>query len=81
MAKMTEKAKAERSAICITAIEGQDDPDDVRARTLTRPEVQAASLIQRLEGENHEVMPSSASWRNKSLRFAQEISLVARRCW
>lgn len=32
-----------------------DDPDDATARTLTRPEVQAAATIQRWQGDNHEV--------------------------
>lgn len=32
-----------------------EKPDDAMARTLTRPEMQAAALIQELEGDHHEV--------------------------
>ena len=52
------KAKAatrkSRNAVVVLHRKG-DNPDDATARTLTRPEVQAAATIQKWEGGNHEV--------------------------
>lgn len=47
--------KPPRNQITLVITDAKDTPDDVVARTCTRPEVQAAVVIQRFEGENHEV--------------------------
>lgn len=47
--------KAPRNQVTMVMTDANDKPDDIVARTLTRPEVQAASVIQRFEGDNHEV--------------------------
>ncbi len=49
----TGSKKAERGAVQVTLRNRDEDPDDATARMLTRPEVQAAALIQKLEGDNH----------------------------
>jgi hypothetical protein len=47
--------KEQRHAVLVARRDENDKPDDATARTLTRPEVQAAAVIQLLEGDNHEV--------------------------
>lgn len=47
--------KAPRNQVTLLMTDANDKPDDIVARTLTRPEVQAATVIQRFEGDNHEV--------------------------
>jgi hypothetical protein len=44
-----------RNRIQVARRAADDKPDDAIARTLTRPEVQAAAVIQQFGGSNHEV--------------------------
>jgi len=47
--------KPSRNAVNVTVRGEKDKVDDATARTLTRPEVNSAVLVQQLEGDNHEV--------------------------
>lgn len=47
--------KPPRNEVRLVITDVNDTPDDIVARTLTRPEVQAAAVIQAFEGDNHEV--------------------------
>ncbi|MBK8019790.1 MAG: hypothetical protein IPK20_26010 [Betaproteobacteria bacterium] len=47
--------KPKRNEVALVIENANDNADDVTARTLTRPEVQAAAVIQRFEGDNHDV--------------------------
>ena len=53
--KPSTKTSELRSCVQVALRNPLDKPDDAIARTLTRPEVQAAATIQRWDGENHEV--------------------------
>ena len=44
-----------RNAVQVVRGSENDNPDDAVARTLTRPEVNAAATIQKLQGDNHEI--------------------------
>ena len=55
MATKPKEKKADRSAVKVMLRDANENPDDAAARVITRPEVQAAALIQKLEGDNHEV--------------------------
>ena len=47
--------KPPRNQVTLVITDANDKPDDIVARTCTRPEVQAASVIQHFEGDTHEV--------------------------
>lgn len=55
MAKKADDKKLPRNVLRASVLSPQEHPDDALARILTRPEIQAAAVIQQLEGENHEV--------------------------
>ena len=52
--KATAATKKSRNSVVVLS-QKDENPDDATARTLTRPEVQAAATIQKWEGGNHEV--------------------------
>lgn len=54
MAKTTDDTARARRAVFVGVREGESQ-DDASARTLTRPEVLAATVMQQLQGDNHEV--------------------------
>ena len=47
--------KKQRHAVLLALRDKDDQPDDATARILTRPEVQAAAVIQIMEGDNHDI--------------------------
>ena len=52
MAIKPDDKKADRSAVLVKVRDGEEHPDDALARMLTRPEVQAAAAIQKLDGSH-----------------------------
>jgi hypothetical protein len=55
MTKKADDQKAARNSIQVALRDAAEQPDDAVARTLTRPEIQAAAVIQELHRDNHEV--------------------------
>lgn len=55
MATKPQSKKVNRSAVNVLLRERGENPDDATARVITRPEVQAAALIEKWEGDTHDV--------------------------
>ena len=55
MPKQASKPENKRSVVTIELRDESDDVDAATARKLSRPEVQAAAAIQKMEGDNYEV--------------------------